>query len=185
MPKDDINDSTNVPSQLINDFTHVGERLCQRQLLPGEELAAIQEVFMNGIHESLLWGRITPLIVVCSTPVTKTISLLGWCREVLLESATRAFFGDRLLQIDPNLFHSFFKFDASSWKLNYGYPRALSKDMYAARDTIITALEIYFKLPKSERPGASFLINSFETEMRRLEIDDKDIAALVMPVYWV
>ena len=182
---DDLHHSTSVPDQLSSDFTHVGERLCQRQLLPGKELETLQKTFMEGIHDALLWNKVTPKITVQSFPDSRRISLLGWCREVLLEAATRAFFGDRLLHIDPNLFQSFFKFDSSSWKLNYGYPRILSQDMYAARDNIIAALETYFKLPSSERPGTSFLIDSFEKEMRQLDICDKDIAALVMPVYWV
>lgn len=185
LTKDDTDVTHNGSSPLTSDFTHVGERLCQRQLLPGKDLDALQQVFMAGIHESLLWNRITRKIVLHSSPETKTVSLLGWCREVLLESATRAFFGDRLLQINPDLFRSFFLFDASSWKLNYGYPRVLSREMYAARDTIIEALTSYFKLPKTERPGAAYLIESFEIEMKLLDIGEKDIAALVMPVYWV
>ena len=172
-------------TQLATDFTHVGEKLCQRQLLPGKELDALQRVFMSGIHQSLVWGKITPRITLASYPGCKTISLLGWCREVLLESATSAFFGDRLLLINPNLFRSFSAFDASSWKLNYGFPRILSKGMHVAKDAIIDALEAYFKLPVSERRGMSYLISSFEVEMKRLEICERDIAALVMPVYWV
>ena len=182
----DVMDNTSINSiPLIGDFTHVGERLCQRQLLPGRELDALQRVFMDGIDESLHWQRITEKITIHSSPDIRTISLLGWCREVLLESATRAFFGDKLLQINPDLFQAFSTFDTNSWKLHYGYPRVLSKQMYAARDVIIKALTTYFKLPKIERPGAAFLIDSFEVEMRNMSIGDKDIAALIMPVYWV
>jgi len=57
--------------------------------------------------------------------------------------------------------------------------------MYTARDTIIDSLETYFKLPKAKRRGMSYLIGCFEVEMKRLEIVERDIAALVMPVYWV
>jgi len=179
-------DNTTIGSvQLSSDFTHVGEKLCQRQLLPGRELDTLQEVFMSGIQRSLIWEKITPKITLRSYPGLKTISLLSWCREVLLKSATRAFFGDELLEIEPNLFRSFFVFDASSWKLNYGYPRFLSKEMYAARDVIIDSLEAYFKLPKPNRRGMSYLISRFEVEMKRLEIVERDIAAMVMPVYWV
>lgn len=168
-----------------SDFTHIGEKLCQRQLLPGRELDSLQRVFMNGIHEALLWDKVTPKCTLRSCPRLKTVSLLSWCREVLLESATHAFFGERLMRINPNLFASFFIFDASSWKLNYGYPRFLSNELYAARDVIIDSLESYFKLPRSKRPGMSYLITQFEDEMKRLDIEERDIAALVMPVYWV
>ncbi len=168
-----------------SDFTHLGEKLCQRQLLPGKELDILQQAFMDSIHSSLRWNNLTEKNTVHSSLETKTVSLLGWCREILLEASTSSFFGKRLLQINPNLFEEFFIFDASSWKLNYGYPQFLSKDMIGARDTIIESLTAYFELPKAERPGAAFLIQNFETEMRLLGIENKDIAALIMTVYWV
>ena len=168
-----------------SDFTHLGSRICQQQLLPGKELNVLQDVFMDRIHKSLHWDKITPKITLASSPEAKTISLLGWCREVLLDSATRAFFGDELLEINPNLFQSFYDFDACSWKLHYGYPKFLSTDLYVARDTIIEALTAYFKLPKAERPGAAFVVDRLEDEMRQLGIETKDIAALTMPLYWV
>ena len=171
--------------QLTSDFIHVGERICQRQLLPGKELDKLQRLFMDGIHESLHWDKIRSIPMPHPHFDGKGVSLLGWCRDVLLESATQAFFGESLLKIDPNLTESFFKFDATSWKLNYGYPKVLSKDMCSARDTIIRALVTYFKIPRSERHGVSFLVNSLETEMRNLAIGDRDIAAIMMPVYWV
>ena len=168
-----------------SEFTHLGSRICQQQLLPGKELDVLQKVFMDNIHKSLCWHGITPKITIESSPEAKTVSLLGWCREVLLESSTRAFFGDQLLEVSPDLFQSFYAFDACSWKLHYGYPKILSTDLYAARDKIIEALTAYFRLPKAKRSGAAFVVDKLEDEMRRLEIGVEDIAALTMPVFWV
>jgi len=168
-----------------NEFTHLGSRICQQQLLPGKELGHLQKAFMSNIHKSLHWHTISSKITLASSTQSKTISLLGWCRDVLLESSTRAFFGVQLLQINPNLFQSFYDFDACSWKLHYGYPRFLSGELYAARDIIIETLTAYFSLPKAKRPDAAFIINRLEDEMRQLEIGDKDIAALTMPLFWV
>ena len=119
------------------------------------------------------------------TQNTKTVSLLGWCREVLLDSATLSFFDERLVQIDPELYDSFFVFDELSWKLLFRYPRLFAHKMYAAKDRIIDALTIYFKLPPSERTGESWLISELEREMRNIGIGDRDIAAIIMPLYWV
>lgn len=168
-----------------NESTHLGSRICQQQLLPGKELDRLQKVFMSNIHESLHWHRISSKITLVSSSQSKTVSLLGWCRDVLLDSSTQAFFGDRLLQISPDLFESFYDFDASSWKLHYGYPKFLSADLYAAKDKIVKALTAYFRLPKAERPGAAFVINRLEDEIRQLDIGDEDIAALTMPLFWV
>lgn len=169
----------------VSEFTHLGSRICQQQLLPGKELDVLQKVFMNNIHKSLHWHSITPKVTVGSSQEAKTVSLLGWCREVLLESSTRAFFGDQLLELNPDLFQSFYAFDACSWKLHYGYPKILSTDLYAARDKIIETLTAYFRLPKAKRSGVAFVVDRLEDEMRQLEIGVEDIAALTMPLYWV
>lgn len=185
LSKDHNNHAMDGLTSNVIDFTHLGSRICQQQLLPGKELDVLQKVFMNNIHKSLHWRSISPKITLASTSETKTVSLLGWSQEVLLESATRAFFGDQLLELSPDLFQSFYAFDACSWKIHYGYPKFLSTDLYAARDKIIEALTAYFRLPKAKRPGAAFVVDRLEDEMRRLEIGDEDIAALTMPLYWV
>lgn len=169
----------------LSEFTHLGSRICQQQLLPGKELDDLQKVFMSNIHEYLHWRSIPPKITFVSSTQTKTISLLGWCREVLLESSTRAFFGVQLTEVNPGLFDSFYNFDSCSWKLHYGYPRFLSAELYAARDTIIEALTAYYRLPKAKRRDAAFVVNRLEDEMRLLDIEDKDIAAMTMPLFWV
>ncbi len=116
----------------------------------------------------------------------KKVSPLDWGREVLLNSATQAFFGDRHQQIDPDLFSSFYKFDEMSWKVFYKYPRFWSTGMDAAKDRILDALTMYFRLPKDERKGESWLIANLEEEIIKLGIEDvKDIAAIIMPLYWV
>lgn len=168
-----------------NDSGHFGERLCRQQLLPGKELDVLQATLVNKIHDSLRWQNMSERIIVSTAQNKRSISLLGWCREVLLDSATRAFFDECLMQIDPELFQSFFIFDELSWKLHFNYPRFLAKKMYTAKDRIIDALVIYFSLPKSERTGESWLIDKLETEMRTLGIGTRDIAAIIMPLYWV
>ena len=167
------------------DFGHLGERLCRQQLLPGKELEVLQTTLITNIHRSLEWHNISAGMVISASENRRTVSLLKWCREVLLDAATRTFFDERLMQIDLNLFESFFIFDEASWQLRFGYPEFMSKKMYAAKDRIIDALTAYFKLAKSQRKGESWLIGQLETEMRKLDIGDRDIAAIVMPLYWV
>ncbi|MCJ1288256.1 hypothetical protein MMC26_007611 [Xylographa opegraphella] len=167
------------------DFGHLGEKLCRQQLLPGEELETLQAVLLDNIHVSTQWSKISDKIIQSFTQDTKTVSLLGWCREILLDAATRSFFDECLVKIDSHLYDSFFIFDELSWKLHFRYPRVLSKEMYAAKDRIIDALKIYFELPKSERKGESWLISNLETAMRDVGIETEDVAALIMPLYWV
>ncbi|KAI9725074.1 MAG: hypothetical protein M1812_000350 [Candelaria pacifica] len=177
-----VGSSTDRP---IKDIGHVGERLLHQHLLPGKELDVLQTTIMNDIHDSLSWDRVSWDPSVLSSVKSKQLSLMDWTRGVLIAAATHAFFGNCLLEIDPNLFHSFAAFEASSWKLNFGYPWILSRDMHAAKDTLISAFTQYLELPKEERRGSSSLINSLENEMRQLAISAKDIATIILPVYWV
>lgn len=174
-----------VSNSAHGDYGHLGERLCRQQLLPGKELDILQVSLLSRIHKSLQWDQMPEKIVKSFTQSTRTVSLLGWCQEVLLDSATWAFFDERLMQINPGLFESFYIFDELSWQLHFGYPRFMAKKMYTAKDRIIDALTAYFRLPKSERPNESWLIGSLEDEMRNLGIGDRDIAAIIMPLYWV
>lgn len=174
------------PKASINDITHLGQKLCRKQLLPGKEFDVLSAVLMKDIEESLQLQRIPQKTILSFTHTTKRVSLLGWCREVMIGSATRAFFSDRFLQIDPDLLESFYKFDATSWKVFFKYPQFLSNDMDDAKNRILVALAKYFSLPKEERKGESWLIASLEAEMVKVGIEDvNDMAAIVMPLYWV
>lgn len=174
------------PKLSIHEISHIGQKLCRQQLLPGKEFDVLSTKLIKDIEQSLQWHKISKGITVSSTGTTKRVSLLGWCREVLIVSATRSFFSDRLLQIDPNLFESFYSFDAKSWKAFFKYPRFLSSDMDAAKDRILDALSRYFFLPKDERKGESWLISNLEAEMIKAGIHDlAEMASIVMPLYWV
>lgn len=124
-------------------------------------------------------------VVLSSTADQRTVSLLQWTRDTLLDGATTAFFGNALLKIEPNLFESFSDFDDNSWKLTYRIPRPWSNDMYAAKQKAQNALATYFALPKEQRPGETWMVRTLETEMRGLGIESPDIAAFLMMVYWV
>lgn len=174
------------PKPSIHEISHVGQKLCRQQLLPGKEFDVLSTKLIKDIEQSLQWHAISSAVTVSSTNGTKRVSLLGWCREVLIVSATRAFFSDRLLQIDPHLIEHFYTFDAQSWKAFFKYPRFLSRDMDAGKDRLLDALSRYFLLPKEERKGESWLISSLEAEMIKVGINDvAEMASIVMPLYWV
>lgn len=178
---------SNSKDHLPSESKSLGQKLLQRQFLPGKELNTLQPIIMENIHEFLQWdaipGNIIPLSP--SSPETKTISLLEWSQDVQIAAATRALFGDRLTAIEPDLFQYFAEFDTDSFKLPFRYPKFLSRDTYVAKDKVVGALARYFELPKEERPGAAWVIDNFENEMRQIGIGNKDIAAIVMAVYWV
>lgn len=157
------------------------------QLHPGPKLDELQAAFLDRIDAHLHFDHISRRITPFSRESQrKVVSLFDWTSEVLLYAATRAFFGDTLLdEIQPDLLDSFFVFDDESWKLNYQYPRLAAKKMYAAKDKATTAFERYFSLPRSSRPGAAWVIMTLEDDMRSLGMDTQQIASMIFMIYWV
>lgn len=162
-----------------------GIKLCHEALLHGKRLEGLQSVLLGKIHECVDFEKLSAKTVLSNSLENKRISLLQLCREVLMDSATHAFFGPRLLDIEPNLFEIYYIFDSTSWKIHTQYPRFLSIDVHDSKNKIWAAMTTYFKLPKESRPGMSWLIENLETEMRKLNIVEKDIAAIMVPMFWV
>ena len=170
-------------------LAHLCEDFYRQQLHPGRNLDVLQARFLQLINERMMTsGSLSDRIIVSSLSQPnrrKTVSLLGWCREVLLDAATRSFFGDRLLQIEPDLFEKYFDFDDDSWQITYKLPAVFTKRMTAAKNAGIDALTRYFRLPKEERLGEAWLVSNLEGEMRNVGIAEPDIAVFVMMIYWV
>lgn len=155
------------------------------QLHPGEKLDIVQEPFLGSIEESLQWQNISGKYVLETTHDTKTVSIYGWCSEVLLLATTKAFFGDSILQIEPNILQGIHDFDNANWKLLYKIPRFWAKDMWEAKDLVHGALLKYFKLPLGQRSDGAWVVQTLESEMRDMGVDDQQIASILMMTYWV
>ncbi len=79
----------------------------------------------------------------------------------------------------------FVKFDDESWKLNYKLSRSLSREMHTAKDKIRATFEKYFALSKDARTGETWLVGILEIEMRKIGLEEHDIAALFGMPFWV
>ena len=142
----------------------------------------------NRIDHLLQWEMLSDPEVLSSGPHAKLVSLHDWCREVMLDSATRAFFGDRILEIDPGFIRDLITFDDDNWMSNFETPPLFStkaKKFYAANGKMVKALTKYFGLPLEERPGAAWMLQTFEIEMRALDIDNQQIASMIALMYWM
>ena len=106
----------------------------------------------------------------------------------MLDSATRAFFGDRILDIDPEFIRDLITFDDDNWMFCFKIPPLFStkaKNVYAANSKMVKALTKYFGLTLEKRPGAAWMLQTFETEMRALDIDNQQIASMIALMYWM
>lgn len=165
----------------------------RQQLHPGDQQRELSDKFLFYINGSLVWEVISAETVVRAdndndenknSTITR-LSLKKWCSDVLLQAATKAFFGESLLNLQPDLLDNFVDFDDNSWMLMYRFPRFLAQSMYRAKDAAIDGLEKYFRTPTHCRTDAAWFVRTLEREQRQLGIGDRDIATLILMVYWV
>ncbi|KAL8720936.1 MAG: hypothetical protein Q9181_007815 [Wetmoreana brouardii] len=150
----------------------------RQQFQPGDRLDDLWANIQDRFSASLEWNAITGKSVLSKEGDSKTVSLMRLCQQILLASVTCAVFGDRLLQMNPNLLQAFLAFDDDSWKLTYKLPPLFAKDMHKAREQIFAALQSYFVLPRDARTGATWVVHVLEDEMRKIGLEEYDIAAL-------
>ncbi|TVY84366.1 Cholesterol 7-alpha-monooxygenase [Lachnellula suecica] len=166
------------------DISHGNLKL---QMHPGNKLDELQAEFHGNIDNWMRWSRLSgPVVLSAVGEDEKVVSLYKWCSQVLVDSATRAFFGDSLLELDPDLLKTFFIFDEQSWKLNYHYPYFAAKDMYNAKSKCETAFANYLALPKEQRKDASWIAQTLEESMDGLGVlEDSQASPMLFVLFRV
>lgn len=154
------------------------------QLSPGQRLDSLKDRFLEHMERELDLGRLPKDTDVPNSPGTHTVSLLRWCRDVMVKSNTNVFFGERLLQMDPDLPVTFSTFDDNHWMILYKMPGLMARHVRSSQERIKEDFRKYLSLPRHERPGQSWLVRNMEDGMRSLNIDDGEIATQLMLVHW-
>ena len=144
-----------------------------------------QAVQLDRIHQVLRWSAIPEFIGGRDEGGEKVISLSLWVQHTLMESTTRALFGETLQKVEPNVVQALARYDEDSWKFTYQIPAAFSRSMLSAKAVVQDAIFQYFELPLSERADACWMVTSMEAEMRALGATSKDVSASMMLLYWV
>lgn len=170
-------DTTNKPKSWM-DTCHDDFKL---QMHPGERLAVLQDTLQGQLDRLLQWDRIVGVVHKSlddkGDPTVKVVSAWQWCRHVLVDAATRAFFGAAVYRVAPDLLADFYTYDDDAWKQHYGYPRFAARDMYEAKERCGRAWAAYLSLPAEERGDASWITKKLEEGLKGLGIDDASQAA--------
>ncbi|KAH9872385.1 hypothetical protein IAQ61_005220 [Plenodomus lingam] len=168
-------------------LAHVSEAIFKAQLYPGDKLNALSTKFLNTIMERANWESTSSSVILerNHNDTERLVSLHRWTRDVLLYAATRAFFGEALFKLDPNVLDHFAEFDEDSWQFTYQVPERFARKTYRAKATTQNVFDRYFDLPASERSDANWMILTLESEMRAIGIESRDISAYLLMIYWV
>lgn len=138
---------------------HLSEAIFKYQLHPGKHLDKLQDALLGRIHGIMTWEAMT---LSCKVVLDhnniggcRRISLLNWVQFVMLEGATRAFFGNALLdKVDPDILDDFASFDDQSWKLVYRLPPPWSSSMNRSLMRVKASFTKCFEMPVGERLDA-------------------------------
>jgi hypothetical protein len=166
-------------SQLAHDYQVEQTSGDQLQKLCQHIAAFFQEnIFLEGLNSHL-----SPGFFLASGEET-LISLKKWTAEVFIQAGQDAYFGKRLLDIDPGLPQVLMRMDELSWQIFYRYPWFLRLELNRLTKRLRGSLERYFQLPTAERESPAWFTRSLEREYRRVELNEKDIAAQMLFLYW-
>lgn len=181
---DVISQKLQIKNTRLKSLAQLNSDFWRQQLIPGDIYYELQGRFLEHIKTSLQFGNMSGRYVVSSDSISeKTVSLLSWTQEVFVDASLRVFFGDKIMDLEPDLSKHFLKFDDESWKLWYKWPNAIQ--MHAAKSKLAKTLQRYLALPREERPGAAYIVEKIEETQRALGIPEEDIAKLLCMVAFV
>lgn len=166
---DKMFDTSNGTATSWMDLCHADFKL---QMHPGEKLQILQDTLLGNVDRYLHWDRIAGPMLLSSATDTKTVSLWKWCGNVLVDSATSAFFGSAIYRVAPNILADFFPFDDEAYKLPYRLPEFAAKTMYEYKRRGEAAFRDYLSLPTKEREDASWIAKRIEQGMSEIGITE-------------
>ncbi|KAI9706160.1 MAG: hypothetical protein M1820_004921 [Bogoriella megaspora] len=155
------------------------------QMHPGEKLDVIQQTLLGNIDNLMRWEQSSALPVeVSSNANGKLVSLWTWCADVLIDSTTRAFFGDAIYEAAPNIIADFLEFDGEGWKLPYKYPYFAARRMYDSKAKLEKVFAKYLSLPPGRRQTASWIVQRIESGMNDIGISEESQTGPMLFVFY-
>lgn len=165
-------------------LVHTGNALLHKQLLNPQSLHVLTEKVLSYIGETLQWESFFHTSVLSSRADTKVVSLHCWCRDVLIEAQSRAFFGDYLRELEPRMTLIFDDWDINSWMITYRYPKYMAKAAIEPRDRLIKTLTRYLDTPREKRSGGVPFVQELEDEERNAGLSNEDSARILLIILW-
>jgi hypothetical protein len=155
------------------------------QLYAGKPLDVLRGEFYSFFGDSMKLKHMAQFdYTISSAPNEVVLPLYIWTSDVIISAGQDAYFGPLLAEVAPCLTWDFLEFDDLTWQLLYQYPKFLAKKMYSARDRVIMGLEKYFEETQARRGVKSWFTPVMENEMRNLEFDTREVAIMMMTIYW-
>ncbi len=176
----------NFPNPNKKPLLQLCEDIMKAQLHPGAAMELLHSDFVQHVSAQITWDSIptTAIRHKNETDTERVISLKNWLEYLFLNVATEVFFGAAITKVEPNLLENFASFDNDAWKFTYQMPAFVAKKVYKAKARLQLAFTKYAELPMEERSDASWLVKTLEAEMRAAGMENKDIGAYFLMLFW-
>ncbi|KAI9688927.1 MAG: hypothetical protein M1820_010208 [Bogoriella megaspora] len=154
---------------------------------PKSHVSELTDAFLGYINDFSGWDHLDedPKLSAYKTADTMELSLLDWCGKVLIEAGTKTYWGNALWEIAPDMLTRFYSLDRGMWKILFQYPKVFSTEVIAARDSITNILTRYYMLPLEQRSDAAWFTKSLEIESRAAGLNEEEMAAAIMIIFFV
>lgn len=162
---------------------HTGNELLHKQLLQPEQLQKLSGVVLKYIEENTRWETFLESSVIASNTDVKVVSLHKWCLNVLTTSQTKAFFGQKFLDIQPDFQQIFDEWDQNSWRVTYQLPKFLAKAATQPRDLLIQSMTQLLESSLDDDDAVPFM-RELEAETRNAGLSTQDCAGIFMIILW-
>lgn len=159
--------------------------ITRRKLAALGRADGIPHSILNSVEEFAAWDRMSQRSILKDSEQTRLVSLGDWIQDVFAQASTKAFFGDAIFRLNPNLVEDFRMFDDRAWMLIFNIPRPWSQKMKTGLNRTLTAIEAYLQLPEAERKDGSLLFKDIEAVFHEDgDYQHRDIAGILLMIYW-
>ncbi|KAK0107020.1 hypothetical protein ONS95_003734 [Cadophora gregata] len=161
------------------------ENWMKEALQPGPKMEAASELFRENIKGLVPIFLAHPRVAATgSKNLGELISLFKRGRYVLAGAGTKAFLGPKIFDIDPDFVQHYLDWEDLSWKIPYGHPKILSKDMLEAEEVLVQVLMKYFAFDPIHRPNLNWLFDTMQSNQRKIGLTAHDAGAAAIVMLW-
>jgi hypothetical protein len=111
------------------------------------------------------------------------MQLMPFVSDFFVSANQRMLFGDKLFEVDSNLTWTFIELDDRIWQLLMIVPAFLAPKIWAYRDQMIHSIKAYLDLLQHERSQGSWWLRTYEEQMRRMDMNARETATVIVPMY--
>ena len=165
-------------------YFDIQEDWIKEQLQPGPRMDEVQKVLTDSIVSTILRNSSSPYYIRSTELGEKTVSLFDWCRHTLVKTASEAFLGPSIFNIDADFVQHYIEWDNTSWKVAYRHPQFLARDMQRARQRLIDVFMKFYSLSAQERPRISWLFDRMQSEQQMLGLPIQAVSAISILMLW-